>query len=46
MVISHRERHKTERIGWLRAAVLRGQRRNRIHGEPRRGGRSIERHAQ
>lgn len=22
MVISHRERHKTERIGWLRAAVL------------------------
>ena len=22
MIISHRERHKTERIGWLRAAVL------------------------
>jgi VIT1/CCC1 family predicted Fe2+/Mn2+ transporter len=22
MVISHREKHKTERIGWLRAAVL------------------------
>ena len=32
----HRERHRSERIGWLRAAVTRGQRRHRVNRQPGR----------
>ena len=32
----HLERHRTERIGWLRAAVPRRQRRHRLHGQSHR----------